>query len=119
MFNWWPLRGFQRINERKKDSCRWAKTCYTQGLSSLEKIEWKKLENHFARVLILGLASRVLFLVCLWGNRKRESGQARDDVAHQDPWRAGTQACAVGEEERDVEGFSVLAGRWLSLLCFR
>lgn len=36
MFNWCFLRVPKR-HRRRKDS-RWAKTCYTQGLSSLEKI---------------------------------------------------------------------------------
>lgn len=34
----------------------------------------------------------MLFLVSLWASRKkRESGRARGDVAHQEPWRAGAQ----------------------------
>lgn len=46
----------------------------------------------------------------LWGDRKkRESDEARGDVAHQDPWRAG--ACFVEEGERAAEGFSVLCFR--------
>lgn len=65
-------------------------------------------------MLILGLASWMLFLVSLWDNRqKRELGQAKGDVAHQDPRCAGAQGVFASLRERPAEGFSELAGRWL------
>lgn len=46
----------------------------------------------------------MLFLVSLWGNRKkRQSGQARGDVARQDPQRAGTQVSASLKKGRGLQ----------------